>query len=92
MGRLISTTQAAELLGVTVPRVQTFIWEGRLPALKVGRSYVIDEDDLKLVGDRKPGRPPKAEAGSAPEAAHKGATGQKRPRGGQSKSRKGTKR
>lgn len=62
MSKLLSTTQAAERLGVTVPRVQTFIWEGRLPAQRVGRSYAIDEDDLKLVADRKPGRPPKAKS------------------------------
>jgi excisionase family DNA binding protein len=59
MGKLLSTTEVAARLGITVPRVQTFIWEGRLPAQKVGRSYAIDEDDLKLVENRKPGRPRK---------------------------------
>jgi excisionase family DNA binding protein len=59
MGKLLSTTEVAARLGVTVPRIQTFIWEGRLPAQKVGRSYAIDEDDLKLVENRKPGRPRK---------------------------------
>jgi hypothetical protein len=38
-------------------RVQVLIRHGRLPAQKVGRNYVINEDDLKLVKDRKPGRP-----------------------------------
>jgi hypothetical protein len=28
-----------------------------LPAQKVGRDYIIREEDLKLVEDRKPGRP-----------------------------------
>ena len=60
MGKLLSTTEAAERLGLSVPRVQTFIWEGRLPALRVGRSYAVDEDDLKLLENRKTGRPPKA--------------------------------
>ncbi len=60
MGKLLSTTQAAERVGISVARIQTFIWEGRLPAVKVGRSYAIDEDDLKLVEDRKVGRPSKA--------------------------------
>ncbi len=59
MGKLLSTTQAAARVGLSVARIQTFIWEGRLPAIKVGRSYAIDEDDLKLVEDRKTGRPPK---------------------------------
>ncbi len=30
--------------------------------MKIGRSYAIDEDDLKLVEDRKTGRPPKQAA------------------------------
>jgi excisionase family DNA binding protein len=74
MGKLLSTTEAAARLGITVPRVQTFIWEGRLPAVKVGRSYAIDEDDLALVAGRKPGRPSKAESTRATKkAAKKGA-------------------
>lgn len=40
-------------------RVQQLIWDGRLPAEKMGRDYFIKEDDLKLVADRKPGRPKK---------------------------------
>jgi len=60
MGKLLSTTEVAARLGLSVPRIQTFIWEGRLPAMKVGRAYAIDEDDLKLVGNRKTGRPPEA--------------------------------
>jgi excisionase family DNA binding protein len=65
MGKLLSTTEVAERLGISVPRIQTFIWEGRLPAQRVGRSYAIDEDDLKLVENRKVGRPPKAKTGAA---------------------------
>jgi excisionase family DNA binding protein len=57
--KLISTKEAAELLGVSTLRVQQLIWDGRLPAQKVGRDYVIQESDLKLVEDRKPGRPKK---------------------------------
>ena len=56
---LISSAEAAEKLGVHITRVQVLIREGRLPAQKIGRTYVVNEDDLKLVGDRKPGRPPK---------------------------------
>lgn len=57
--KLISSAQAAEKLGVHITRVQVLIREGRLPAQKVGRNYVIDEANLKLVKDRKPGRPKK---------------------------------
>ncbi len=56
--KLLSTPQVAERLGITVARIQALIWAGRLPAQKVGRDYVIQEEDLKLVKDRKPGRPP----------------------------------
>lgn len=56
---LISTKEAAEKLGISVLRVQQLIWQKRLPAQKIGRDYVIKESDLKLVADRKPGRPAK---------------------------------
>jgi excisionase family DNA binding protein len=54
---LISTKEAAEKLGISVIRVQQLIWGKRLPAQKIGRDYIIDEKDLKLVEVRKPGRP-----------------------------------
>lgn len=57
--KLISSAEAAEKLGVHITRVQVLIRQGRLPAQKVGRNYVINEDDLKLVKERKPGRPKK---------------------------------
>ena len=56
---LISSAEAAERLGVHITRVQVLIREGRLPAQKIGRTYVVNEDDLKLIEDRKPGRPRK---------------------------------
>ena len=52
-------------------RVQQLIWEGRLPAEKMGRDYFIKEDDLKLVQDRKPGRPRKAQSEKASKGAAK---------------------
>jgi excisionase family DNA binding protein len=58
MGKLLSTTEAAARLGLSVARVQTFIWQERLPAQRIGRSYAIDEDDLKLLDNRSIGRPP----------------------------------
>jgi excisionase family DNA binding protein len=72
MGKLLSTTEVAKRLGITVPRVQTFIWEERLPAIRVGRSYAIDEDDLKFVADRKVGRPPKPKDEKASKVGKKG--------------------
>jgi len=57
---LLSVIEAAEKLGVSRIRVNQFIDEGRLPAKKIGRSYVILESDLQLVKNRQTGRPPKA--------------------------------
>ncbi|MDX6270001.1 MAG: Helix-turn-helix domain [Acidobacteriota bacterium] len=56
---LLTTNEVAARLGVTIKRVQAMIRDGRLPAEKMGRDYLIKEDDLKLVEDRKPGRPKK---------------------------------
>ena len=36
-----------------------FNQRGQLPAKKFGRDLVIQEEDLKLVKERKPGRPKK---------------------------------
>jgi len=58
MGTL-TTEEAATQLGVSQRRVRQLITESRLPAEKKGRDYLIDEKDLKLVKDRKPGRPKK---------------------------------
>src|SRR5215813_13440634 len=55
--KLITTNEAAERLGVTVQRIHALIRDGRLPAERLGRDYVIKEEDLALVADRKPGRP-----------------------------------
>lgn len=62
---LLTTKQVAERLGISMARVHQLINEGRLPAEKIGRDYLIKEDDLKLVEDRKPGRPPKTETEKA---------------------------
>jgi excisionase family DNA binding protein len=68
---LLTTRQAAERLELSIPRIHQLINEGRLPAEKVGRDYVIREEDLKLVGERKLGRPPKAKAETASKASKK---------------------
>ena len=55
----LTTKEVAEKLGVSVGRVQQFIAEGRLPATKIGQTNLVKESDLKLVQERKTGRPPK---------------------------------
>jgi excisionase family DNA binding protein len=54
---LITTAQAAEMLGISPQRVFQLIQDGRLPAQKVGHSYIIDAAVLKSVKRKKPGRP-----------------------------------
>ncbi len=58
--KLLSVVESAEILGVNRQRIQALITEGRLPAQKIGNSYVIKESDLELVKERKTGRPPKS--------------------------------
>lgn len=54
---MLTTKEVAVRLGVTPVRVCALITAGRLPAERFGRAYMIKESDLKLVQDRKPGRP-----------------------------------
>lgn len=58
---LLTTKDVAERLGVSVRRVHALIQAERLPAQKYGRDYLINEKDLGLVEERKPGRPRKKE-------------------------------
>jgi len=55
--KLLTTKDAAKRLGVSDGRVRAMIIAGRLPAEKFGRAHLIREEDLKLVKNRKPGRP-----------------------------------
>ena len=59
MRNMLTTKEAAARLGISRRRVNDFISEARLPAEKVGRDHLIKESDLRLVADRKPGRPKK---------------------------------
>jgi excisionase family DNA binding protein len=82
----ISTTDAAEKLGITRQRVLQLIESGRLPASLFANVYMIREADLKLIETRTPGRPPK----SAP-STQKRATGAARARNGTAPKKKGGK-
>ena len=54
----LTTTEAAERLGKGIRWVQALIKSGRLPARKMGRDYIINAKDLKLVAGLKPGPVP----------------------------------
>jgi excisionase family DNA binding protein len=56
---LLSTTEAARELGVSLRRVQALITAGRLAARRIGRSYVVDSRALEAVRVRRPGKPKK---------------------------------
>jgi excisionase family DNA binding protein len=66
--RLLSTSEAANQLGVSERRVRAMIAEGKIAAHRLGRDYAIEEASLASVTVYgKSGRPPKAEAESAPK-------------------------
>jgi len=54
----LTTRQAADLLGVSAPRVRQLVLNGELPAEKFGRDLVILESDLRKIRLRPLGRPP----------------------------------
>lgn len=55
---LLSVREAADHLGLSKERITQLITEGKLPAVKIGFQYAIDERDLKKHEKRKgPGNP-----------------------------------
>lgn len=63
--RMLTTPEVAERLGISTRRVLALIHAGRLPSQQFGRDHLVKESDLKLVEDRKTGRPRKAESAKA---------------------------
>ena len=56
---MLTTSEVAGRLNVSMRRVRALIEAGRLPSQQFGRDHLIKESDLRLVADRRPGRPPK---------------------------------
>lgn len=46
MDQLVTTTEAAKILGISRIAVFKQIQSGRLPAKKIGRNYLIKREDL----------------------------------------------
>jgi excisionase family DNA binding protein len=67
----LTTRQAADKLGVSDARVRAMIKAGQLPAQKFGHIHMINENDLKLVKDRKVGRPRKEQTEKTSKRAGK---------------------
>lgn len=56
---LLTTADAAEMLGVSTSRLRQFVEDDRLPAKKLGRDWLFSEHDLLAFAkrDRTVGRP-----------------------------------
>lgn len=52
--KFISTTELAEMLGVSRVAVHKKIKKGQIKAVKVGRNYVIEKEDLGGILGKKP--------------------------------------
>jgi len=78
----ISVAQAAERLGVSVPRIHQRIADGSLVAERIGSQWVIDERSLLHIQERsKPGRPHSARSAWAVIAASEDYRDRLRPSG-----------
>lgn len=78
----VSVAQAAERLGVSVPRIHQRIADGSLAAERIGSQWVVDERSLLRVQERrKAGRPLSARSAWAVIAASEGDGDRLRPNG-----------
>lgn len=57
--KLLTTSEVAEILGVTRWRVNAMIRDKRIEAEKFGQIFLVKEGELEKVKDRKTGRPKK---------------------------------
>lgn len=57
--RLLTTRQAADILGVTASRIRQLVLERKLPAEKAGRDLLLKSSDVEAAKSRvtTPGRP-----------------------------------
>jgi excisionase family DNA binding protein len=54
---LVGTTEAARILGVSPNRVRQLIAKDQLPAVRVGRTFVIRKAELERYAAQPRGRP-----------------------------------
>ncbi len=63
MGEFLTTKEIAEKLNVSVRRVRQYIENNQLKAEKIGRDYMVRENELKNIQiNEKAGRPKKEAA------------------------------
>ena len=71
MDEFITTTEAAERLGVSSARVRQMVLSGELPAQKLGPVNMVKASDLDLVRNRRSAGRPKKEGAAV--VAHRSA-------------------
>jgi excisionase family DNA binding protein len=56
---MLSTTEVAEVLGISCTRVRQYVKDGRLQSKMIGNSYAFHRDDVMKIkkSPRKHGRP-----------------------------------
>ena len=71
---MLSVGESARQLGVSPSRVRALIKEGRLPAAKNGREWMIREEDVlqRLMASPRAGRPSAFAAHPLPESSTRG--------------------
>jgi excisionase family DNA binding protein len=55
---MITTKEVAERVGKGQRAIQALITKGHLPAVKLGRDWFVDERNLRLIENIKPGPKP----------------------------------
>jgi excisionase family DNA binding protein len=68
-GDLLTLPEIADLTGMAGPTVRVWVKQGRLPATKVGRQWMVRRGDLEtmLADDPRIGKPRTRRADAAPE-------------------------
>jgi excisionase family DNA binding protein len=59
VAQMISVKEAADLLKISTVRLRSFINDGRLKAIRVGKSFVLNRTDVLSMPRLPAGRPPK---------------------------------
>jgi excisionase family DNA binding protein len=54
---MLTTQQAADILGVGASTVRAWAASGRLRAVKLGKTYILTERDVRAFQKPRPGRP-----------------------------------
>jgi excisionase family DNA binding protein len=71
MSDLLTTTEAATRLGVSVPRVRQLLIDGRIPATKHGRDWLVRAEDVDAYTPRPSGKPRLPDDVATPQALYR---------------------